>query len=161
MLGAKIPILINVYNQLLRYGGNISKVLVPLQRCRSYLCMLRQCTDLCLFDNAAVSRITSEKGNKVSHITVCSSCVLDINLKPSKSLHSRKSFVLGELSFARMPSRQYCLKVNKVHSCNWRSELVNCGQWQPWGVVTQHGMTQILGHPKLLQKLNAPHICRN
>ena len=35
-----------------------------------------------------------------------------------KSLHSRKSFVLGELSFARMPSRQYCLKVNKVHSCN-------------------------------------------
>ena len=78
-----------------------------------------------------------------------------------KSLHSRKSFVLGELSFARMPSRQYCLKVNKVHSCNWRPELVNCGQWQPWGVVTQHGMTQILGHPKLLQKLNAPHICRN
>ena len=72
-----------------------------------------------------------------------------------------KSFVLGELSFARMPSRQYCLKVNKVHSCNWWPELVNCGQWQPWGVVTQHGMTQILGHSKLLQKLNAPHICRN
>ena len=36
----------------------------------------------------------------------------------SKSLHSRKSFVLVELSFARMPSRQYCLKVNKVHCCN-------------------------------------------
>ena len=68
----------------------------------------------------------------------------------SKSLHSRKSFVLRELSFARMPSRQYCLKVNKVHSCNWWPELVNCGQWQPWGVVTQYGMTQILGHPKLL-----------
>ena len=33
-----------------------------------------------------------------------------------KSLHSRKSFVLGELSFARMPSRQYCLKVNKASS---------------------------------------------
>ena len=82
-------------------------------------------------------------------------------LKSCKSLHSRKSFVLGELSFARMPSRQYCLKMNRVHSCNWWPELVNCGQWQPWGVVTQHGMTQILGHPKLLQKLNAPYICRN
>ena len=46
----------------------------------------------------------------------------------SKSLHSRKSFVLGELSFARMPSRQYCLKVNKLHCWNCRPELVNCGQ---------------------------------
>ena len=36
------------------------------------------------------------------------------SLNSCKSLHSRKSFVLGELSFARMPSRQYCLKVNKV-----------------------------------------------
>ena len=45
-----------------------------------------------------------------------------------KSLHSRKSFILGELSFARMPSRQYCLKVNKVHCWNCRPELVNCGQ---------------------------------
>ena len=45
-----------------------------------------------------------------------------------KSLHSRKSFVLGELSFARMPSRQYCLKVNKLHCWNCRPELVNCGQ---------------------------------
>ena len=79
----------------------------------------------------------------------------------SKSLHSRKSFVLGELSFARMPSRQYCLKVNKLHCWNCRPELVNCGQWQPWGVVTQHGKTQILGLPKLLQKLIPPHICWN
>ena len=82
-------------------------------------------------------------------------------LKACKSLHSRKSFVLGELSFARMPSRQYCLKVNKLHCWNCRPELVNCGQWQPWGVVTQHGKTQILGLPKLLQKLIPPHICRN
>ena len=78
-----------------------------------------------------------------------------------KSLNSRKSFVLGELSFARMHSRHYCLKVNKVHCWNWWPELVNCGQWQPSGVVTQHGMTQILGLPKLLQNLNAPHICWN
>ena len=54
----------------------------------------------------------------------------DVDMKPDdskpatvcyeicKSLHSRKSFVLGELSFARMPSRQYCLKVNKVHCWN-------------------------------------------
>ena len=28
-------------------------------------------------------------------------------------------------------------------------------------MVTQHGMTKILSHPKLLQKLNGPHICRN
>ena len=76
-----------------------------------------------------------------------------------KSLNSRKSFVLGELSFARMPSRHYCLKMNKVHCWNWRPELVNCGQWQPSGVVTQHGITQILGLPKLLQKLIPPHIC--
>ena len=47
--------------------------------------------------------------------------------KYCKSLNSRKSFVLGELSFARMPSRQYCLKVNKVHCWNWRPKLVNCG----------------------------------
>ena len=79
----------------------------------------------------------------------------------SKSLNSRKSFVLGELSFARMPLRDYCLKMNRVHSCNWRPELVKCSQWQPCGVVTQHGITQILSHPKLLQKLNGPHICRN
>ena len=79
----------------------------------------------------------------------------------SKSLHSRKSFVLGELSFARMPSRQYCLKVNKLHCWNCRPELVNCGQWQPSSVVTQHGKTQILGLPKLIQKLIPPHICRN
>ena len=51
----------------------------------------------------------------------------DVDMKPDdskpatvcyeicKSLHSRKSFVLGELSFARMPSRQYCLRMNKVH----------------------------------------------
>ena len=74
-----------------------------------------------------------------------------------KSLHSRKSFVLRELSFARMPSRQYCLSVNKLHCYNWWPELVKCTQWQPYGVVTQHGMAQILGHPKLLQKLNASH----
>ena len=80
---------------------------------------------------------------------------------PCKSLHSRKSFVLGELSFARMPSRQYCLKMNRVHSCNWQPELVHCTQWQPSGVLTQHGMTQILGQPKLLQKLKEPHICWN
>ena len=60
-----------------------------------------------------------------------------------------------------MPSRQYCLKVNRIHSCIWRPELVKCSQWQPCGVVTQHGMTQILSHPKLLKKLNGPHICRN
>ena len=84
-----------------------------------------------------------------------------LELLGCKSLHSRKSFVLGELSFARMPSRQYCLKVNKLHCWNCRPELVNCGQWQPSSVVTQHGMTQILSHPKLLQKLNGPHICRN
>ena len=36
----------------------------------------------------------------------------------SKSLHTRKSFVLGELSFARMPSRQYCLSMNKLHCYN-------------------------------------------
>ena len=78
-----------------------------------------------------------------------------------KSLHTRKSFVLGELSFARMPSRQYCLKVNKAHCWNCQPELVNCGQWQPSSVVTQHGMTQILGLPKLLQKLIPPHICWN
>ena len=78
-----------------------------------------------------------------------------------KSLHSRKSFVLGELSFARMPSRQYCLRVNKLHCWNCRPELVNCGQWQPSSVVTQHGKTQILGLPKMLQKLIRPHICQN
>ena len=60
-----------------------------------------------------------------------------------------------------MPSRQYCLKMNRIHSCNWQPELVHCTQSQPSGVVTQHGMTQILGHPKLLQKLKEPHICRN
>ena len=60
-----------------------------------------------------------------------------------------------------MPSRQYCLKVNRIHSCNWRPELVKCSQWQPCGVVTQQRMTQILSHPKLLKKLNGPHICRN
>ena len=79
----------------------------------------------------------------------------------SKSLRSRKSFVLGELSFARMPSRQYCLSMNKLHCYNWSPQLVKCSQWQPYGVVTQHGLTQILGHPKLLQNLNAPQICRN
>ena len=78
-----------------------------------------------------------------------------------KSLHSRKSFVLGELSFARMPSRQYCLSMNRIHCYNWSPELVKCSQWQPYGVVTQHGLTQILGHPKLLQNLNAPQICQN
>ena len=76
----------------------------------------------------------------------------------SKSLHSRKSFVLGELSFARMPLRQYCLSMNKVRCWNWSPELVKCRQWQQYGVVTEHGLTQILGHPKLLQNLNAPQI---
>ena len=78
-----------------------------------------------------------------------------------KSLHSMKSFVLGELSFTRMPSRQYCLSVNRLHCYNWSPELVKCSHWQQYGVVTQHGMAQILGHPKLLQNLNAPHICQN
>ena len=72
-----------------------------------------------------------------------------------------KSFVLGELSFTRMPSRQHCLRGNRIHCYNWWPELVKCSQWQPYGVVSQHGMGQILGHPKLLQNLNAPHICRN
>ena len=40
------------------------------------------------------------------------------SLEPCKSLHSGRSFVLVELSFARMPSRQYCLSVNRVHCHN-------------------------------------------
>ena len=78
--------------------------------------------------------------------------------KYCKFLHSRKSFVLGELSFAGIPLRQYCLSVNKIHCYTWSPELVKCSQWQPCGVVTQHGLTQILGHPKLLQNLNPPQI---
>ena len=38
---------------------------------------------------------------------------------------------------------------------NWQqvlSQLVNCGQWQPWSVVTQHGITQIFGSPKIALK---------
>ena len=34
------------------------------------------------------------------------------------SLHSRKSIVVTKLSFARMPSRQYRLSMNKLHCYN-------------------------------------------
>ena len=78
-----------------------------------------------------------------------------------ESLHSRRSFVLGELSFARMPSRQYCLSMNKLHCYNWSPELVKCSRQHQYDLVTQHGLTQILGHPKLFQTLNARHICQN
>ena len=79
-----------------------------------------------LFSNVFIlfKENNSTQGSVGSFFTLC------------KSLNSRKSFVLGELSFARMPSRHYCLKMNRVHSCNWRPELVKCSQWQPCGVVT-------------------------
>ena len=35
-----------------------------------------------------------------------------------KSLHSLKSIVLEKLSNFRMPSRHYCLKVNRLHCWN-------------------------------------------
>ena len=34
-------------------------------------------------------------------------------------------------------------------------------QARPIQCGDQHGLAQILGHPKLLKNLNAPHICQN
>ena len=78
-----------------------------------------------------------------------------------KSLHCRKCIVVTELSFARMPSRQYCLSMNKLLCYNWSPELVKCSQPEQYSVETQHVLPQILDHLKLLQYLNASYICRN
>ena len=41
------------------------------------------------------------------------------------------------------------------------TRIIKCSRQHQYGLVTQHGLTQILGHPKLFQNLNAPHIFRN
>ena len=77
--------------------------------------------------------VSSIVGGVNEHNSIVNKCcahdwIAERAIIASKSLHSRKSFVLGELSFAGMPSRQYCLKVKKLHCWNCRPELVNCGQ---------------------------------
>ena len=62
---------------------------------------------------------------------------------------SEKSLVVGELSFASMPLSCSCMKMNGIQFWNCLSKLVYCSQWQPCGVVTQHGMTQNLGFLKM------------
>ena len=60
------------------------------------------------------------------------------------SLTAGSSFVVTELSFARIPSRQYCLNMNRLHCYNWSPELVKCRQWEQYSVETQHVLPQIL-----------------
>ena len=43
-----------------------------------------------------------------------------------------------------MPLTQYCFKMNEIQFWNCWPKLVHWSQWQPHGVVTQHGMTQNL-----------------
>ena len=62
---------------------------------------------------------------------------------------SQKSLVLGELSFASMPSSCNCMKMNGIQFWNCLPKLVHCSQSHPCGVVTQHGMTQNLGFLKM------------
>ena len=56
------------------------------------------------------NEIRSMSGRYASYWNALFSC--------RKSLRSRKSFVLGELSFARMSLQQYCLSMNKLHCYN-------------------------------------------
>ena len=60
-----------------------------------------------------------------------------------------KSFVLGELSSAKMPLSCNCMKMNKIQFCNCLPKLVYCSQWQPYGVVTQHGLPPNFGLLKM------------
>ena len=62
---------------------------------------------------------------------------------------SQKSLVLGELSFASMPSSCNCMKMNGIQFWNCFPKLVHCSQSHPCGVVTQHGMTQNLRFLKM------------
>ena len=48
-----------------------------------------------------------------------------------------------------MPLRYYWLNMNGIQFWNCLPKLVHCSQWQPCGVVTQHGMTQNLGFLKV------------
>ena len=48
-----------------------------------------------------------------------------------------------------MPLRYYWLNMNRIQFWNCLPKLVHCSQWQPCGVVTQHGMTQNLGFLKV------------
>ena len=55
-----------------------------------------------------------------------------------------KSFVMGELSFARMSLSCNCMKMNEIQFYNCLPKLVHCSQDEQYGVVTQDGLPKIL-----------------